>query len=156
MRAETCGYQAINPRYRRDFSGAAFAGVCSPGARPPFFDAFQTLGDGVKTIREFETRGDKGGRASSARALRTAAQYPCRTSASWLLRPLSRRLMGRMPRTRFFTAFSACFTSWSRAARSCWVADSKLRASRTAPDRQLRKPQSTSWPTSWSAHQGSG
>jgi hypothetical protein len=156
LRAETCGYQAINPRYRRDFSGAAFAGVCSPGARPPFFDAFQTLGDGVKTIREFETRGDKGGRASSARALRTAAQYPCRTSASWLLRPLSRRSMGRMPRTRFFTAFSACFTSWSRAARSCWVADSKLRGAGLPPTGSCASPRALRGPRHGAAHQGSG
>src|SRR5215468_10642865 len=44
--------------------------------------------------------------------------------------------------------WSACCTSRKRVARSSWVSESKLRARSISPERQSRRTQRTSWPTS--------
>src|SRR5688500_6073052 len=49
-----------------------------------------------------------GGRPSSVRAPRTAAQYPCTTRASSSVRSSTSRSIGRTPRTVFFNSFLAC------------------------------------------------
>src|SRR3954452_13188081 len=49
-----------------------------------------------------------GGRPSSVRALRTAAQYPCTICAASSVRPSTVRSVGRTPRTVFFNSFLAC------------------------------------------------
>src|SRR3954454_17370034 len=49
-----------------------------------------------------------GGRPSSVRVLRTAAQYPCTTRAASSIRPSTVRSIGRTPRTIFFNSFLAC------------------------------------------------
>ena len=92
---------SIKPRANRPFSRRSSWG------KPPFFRAAETRSNRGEAVVEFEPEASRGGRPSSVRALRTAAQSPRTTSASGSLRPARRRSMGRTPRTRFFSSFLA-------------------------------------------------
>jgi hypothetical protein len=89
---------------------------CKPGVQAPkvrwhgpLFSTRSRLSVlGLRRSGSGRPEASRGGRPSSVRALRTAAQEPCTTVASPSVRPATCRAMGRTPRTRFLRAFLAC------------------------------------------------
>jgi hypothetical protein len=77
------------------------------GQGPLFAPCSRLAAIALRRSGSLSPEASRGGRPSSVRALRTAAQEPRTTSASGSRRPARRRAMGRTPRPRFFSAFLA-------------------------------------------------